>query len=92
MTREGQHAKTGRLGYSGLRVLQGQDGKLTYTQAKGYEQAYREKFKTKTGFPGNVIEPINKSRTDSRGKSHYKSYRAAAKKLGIKATRAKGCS
>lgn len=52
--------------------MKGQDGKMTYTQAKGYEQAYREKYKTKGKFPGNVIEPINKGRTDARGKSHYK--------------------
>ncbi|MBJ3182289.1 hypothetical protein JGB59_24520, partial [Salmonella enterica subsp. enterica serovar Stanley] len=64
---------------------------LTYSQAKGYEQAYREKYKTKTGFPGNVIEPIDKSRTDSRGKSHYRNYRAAAKEIGIKPTKRRGC-
>ena len=80
------------MGSANLKVLEGQDGKLTYSQAKGYEQAYREKFKTKTGFPGNVIEPINKSRTDSRGKTHYKNYRAAAKKIGIKPTKKKGCT
>ena len=87
--REGQHAKTGRLGNGELRVLRGQDGKLTYSQAKGYEQAYREKYGTKKGFPGNVIEPIDKARTDSRGKSHYKNYRAAAKNIGIKPTKGK---
>ncbi|ENF4620796.1 RHS domain-containing protein, partial [Salmonella enterica subsp. enterica serovar Senftenberg] len=91
LKREGQHAGTGRLGDAELRVLKGEDGKLTYSQAKGYEQAYREKYKTKTGFPGNVIEPIDKSRTDSRGKSHYRNYRAAAKEIGIKPTKSRGC-
>lgn len=31
-------------------------------------------YDTKTGFPGNVIEPINKSRTDERGLSHVAEY------------------
>lgn len=74
-----------------MRILKGEDGKLTYSQAKGYEQAYREKYKTKTGFPGNVIEPIDKSRTDSRGRSHYRNYRAAAREIGIKPTKSRGC-
>ncbi|AZF13421.1 Rhs-family protein [Pseudomonas sp. R2-37-08W] len=90
--REGQHARTTRLGNGELRVLKGQDGKMTYSQAKGYEQAYREKYKTKGKFPNNVIEPINKSRTDSRGKAHYKNYRAAAKALGIKPSKVKSCT
>ncbi|HBI7647614.1 TPA: RHS domain-containing protein, partial [Escherichia coli] len=91
LKREGQHAGTGRLGDAELRILKGEDGKLTYSQAKGYEQAYREKYKTKTGFPGNVIEPIDKSRTDSRGRSHYRNYRAAAREIGIKPTKSRGC-
>ncbi|MGC6368569.1 RHS repeat-associated core domain-containing protein [Pseudomonas sp. K2I15] len=90
--RERQHDKTTRLGNGELRVLKGQDGKMTYSQAKGYEQAYREKYKTKGKFPGNVIEPINKSRTDTRGKTHYKNYRAAAKALGIKPSKIKSCT
>ena len=65
---------------------------MTYSQAKGYEQAYREKYKTKGKFPGNVIEPINKSRTDSRGKANYKNYRVAAKALGIKPSKIKSCT
>ena len=90
--RESQHDRSTRLGKGELRVLKGQDGKMTYSQAKGYEQAYREKYKTKGKFPGNVIEPINKSRTDARGKSHYKNYRAAAKALGIKPSKIKSCT
>ena len=77
--REGQHAKTGRLGEAELRPLKRD---LTYTEAKGYEQAYREKYGTKTGFPGNVIEPIDKSRTDPRGKSHIAEYEKAKKAMG----------
>ncbi|MBZ3655630.1 hypothetical protein JS565_05280 [Salmonella enterica subsp. enterica serovar Senftenberg] len=50
MKREGQHAGTGRLGDAELRVLKGEDGKLTYSQAKGYEQAYRENIKQKQVF------------------------------------------
>ncbi|MBV6660209.1 RHS domain-containing protein [Pseudomonas yamanorum] len=91
-TREGQHARSTRLGNARLEVLEGHDGKMTYSQAKGYEQAYREKYKTKGKFPNNVIEPINKNRTDKRGKSHYKHYRAAAKALGIKPSKIKSCS
>uniref|UniRef100_UPI003906475E RHS repeat-associated core domain-containing protein n=1 Tax=Pseudomonas sp. KCJK8670 TaxID=3344558 RepID=UPI003906475E len=69
--REAQHANTGRLGEAKL-VPIAKD--LTYTQAKGAEQYYREVYDTKTGFPGNVIEPINKSRTDERGLSHVAEY------------------
>ncbi|MDP9939108.1 RHS repeat-associated protein [Pseudomonas sp. 3400] len=83
-----QHRQSGRLQPgSRIEILKGEGGNLTYTQAKGYEQAYREKYRTKTGFPGNVIEPINKKRTDARGRSHYKQYRAAARAIGIKASR-----
>ncbi|MCF5156919.1 type IV secretion protein Rhs [Pseudomonas sp. PA-6-2E] len=90
--REKQHDRSTRLGKGELRVLKGQDGKMTYTQAKGYEQAYREKYKTKGKFPGNVIEPINKGRTDARGKSHYKNYKVAAKALGLKPSKVKSCT
>ena len=88
--REGQHRQAGRLGKGGtLEPIAGRGGTLTYTQAKGYEQAYREKYGTKTGFPGNVIEPIDKGRTDARGKSHYRNYRAGAKEIGVKPKRGK---
>ncbi|TXG82722.1 MAG: RHS repeat-associated core domain-containing protein, partial [Thermomicrobiales bacterium] len=88
--RESQHRGTGRLAKGAKLVpLAGDGGTLTYSQAKGYEQAYSEKYGTKKGFPGNVIEPINKGRTDARGKSHYKNYRAAAKDIGIKPKRGK---
>ncbi len=90
--REKQHDRSTRLGKGELKVLKGQDGKMTYTQAKGYEQAYREKYKTKGKFPGNVIEPINKGRTDARGKSHYKNYKVAAKALGLKPSKVKSCT
>lgn len=33
-------------------------------------------------IPGNVIEPIDKSRTDSRGKSHIREYNKAKKAIG----------
>ncbi|KAA6164768.1 RHS repeat-associated core domain-containing protein, partial [Pseudomonas marginalis] len=89
--REDQHRRSGRLGNARLKILEGEDGKMTYSQSKGYEQAYREKYKTKGKFPNNVIEPIDKSRTDKRGKSHYKNYRAAAKALGIKPSKIKTC-
>ena len=89
IVRAQQHARSGRLGEAELRPLAGKGGTLTYTQAKGYEQAYREMYRTKTGFPGNVIEPINKTRTDARGKSHYRNYRASPKEIGVKPRRAK---
>jgi len=69
--RESQHDRTGRLGQAKLVPI---TKDLTYTQAKGSEQYHREKFDTKTGFPGNVIEPIDKSRTDERGLSHMAEY------------------
>jgi uncharacterized protein RhaS with RHS repeats len=59
-----------------IRSLGGKEGTYTYSKARGYEQYYREKFGTK-GWPGNIIEPIDKSRTDVRGKSHTKHYNAA---------------
>ncbi|WP_445367705.1 hypothetical protein ACH5Y9_22875 [Methylomonas sp. BW4-1] len=55
---------------------------MNYTEAKGKEQFYREQYNTKTGFPGNVIEPIDKSRTDDRGKSHISEYEKAKKAHG----------
>ena len=71
-----------------IRSLKGGEGSLTYSESKGYEQAYREKYNTK-GFPGNIIEPIDKSRTDPRGQSHYDNYETAAKEAGVKPTRDK---
>ena len=80
-----EHVGTGRAtrGRTEIRSLEGPGGTLTYSQAKGYEQAYREKFNTKTGFPGNVIEPINKLRADERGLSHVKFYNEKAKEIGL---------
>jgi RHS repeat-associated protein len=63
---------------------------IEYSQAKGYEQAYSEKYKTKTGFPGNVIEPIDKARTGSRGQSHLANYKRAALEIGIAPTEKTG--
>jgi RHS repeat-associated protein len=64
---------------------------VKYSEAKGYEQAFSEKYGTKTGFPGNVNEPINKMRKGKRGASHLKNYKKAAKELGIKATQNQSC-
>ncbi|WP_082721912.1 RHS repeat-associated core domain-containing protein [Burkholderia sp. RF2-non_BP3] len=61
----------------------GVEGMLTYTQSKGFEQAYSELYGTKTGFPGNDINPIKKNRQDDRGKSHKSHYDAKADGLGI---------
>ncbi|WP_332875295.1 RHS repeat-associated core domain-containing protein [Pseudomonas sp. MF7453] len=57
-----------------IKSLSGNPGSLTYSQSKGYEQAFREHYKTKTGFPGNVIEPVDKNRTDPRAASHLRHY------------------
>ena len=83
-TRLAQHVSNGRAvgGKTEIRSLVGSQGSLTYTQSKGAEQAFSEKFKTKTGFPGNVIEPINTSRTDARGASHVQHYNEHKKTLG----------
>ncbi|AVD82340.1 type IV secretion protein Rhs [Pseudomonas sp. SWI6] len=78
--REQQHKQTQRLGQGELRVI---ESDLTYTQAKGKEQFYVESYGTKTGFPGNVIEPINKSRTDERGLSHLAEYKNAKKSTAL---------
>lgn len=74
---------------SGTRIesMTGKSKDMTYTQAKGAEQAYREKFDTK-GWPGNIIEPIDKARTDPRGKSHIKNYKRTSKNIG---NAIKGC-
>lgn len=84
--RLGEHIRTGRAveGETQIRSLGGTEGTLTYSQSKGYEQAYREKYDTKKGFPGNVIEPIDKARMDERGRSHMKFYNEKAEKLGLK--------
>ncbi|WP_409270038.1 RHS repeat-associated core domain-containing protein, partial [Pseudomonas sp. KCJK9044] len=78
--REQQHKQTQRLGQGELRVI---ESDLTYTQAKGKEQFYVESYGAKTGFPGNVIEPINKSRTDERGLSHLAEYKNAKKSTAL---------
>jgi RHS repeat-associated protein len=83
LVRAGQHGLTGRLGESDILKPLAKD--LTYTQAKGNEQFYRELYGTKTGFPGNVIEPIDKSRTDPRGQSHIAEYEK------VKAAHARSC-
>ncbi|VWC74125.1 RHS protein [Burkholderia lata] len=84
--RLGEHIRTGRAtqGQTQIRPLGGNEGTLTYSQSKGYEQAYREKYDTKKGFPSNVIEPIDKTRMDERGLSHMKFYDEKAEKLGLK--------
>lgn len=65
-----------------LRPLPGTEARsLTYSEAKGYEQAYREIYETKTGFPGNVIEPIDKTRQDERGRAHVENYEKAMQKI-----------
>jgi RHS repeat-associated protein len=80
--RLGQHAGTGRANASTeIRSLTGATKDLTYTQAKGYEQAYVEHYDTKTGGEGNRINPIDKTRTDARGQSHVDNYNDKADEL-----------
>ncbi|WP_025113504.1 RHS repeat-associated core domain-containing protein [Pseudomonas sp. H1h] len=76
LAREAQHANSffqgqSRLGTGSLRVLQ---PNLTYSQSKGYEQYFIEKYKTLTGWPGNRINAINMRRQDLRAKSHVAWY------------------
>ncbi len=73
--RLGQHRGTGRAGNSTqIRSLTGEPGNLTYTEAKGSEQAFMEHYETKTGGRGNRINAIDKSRKDARGVSHAQNY------------------
>ncbi|MBY8267731.1 hypothetical protein KW530_21860, partial [Vibrio fluvialis] len=79
-----QHLKSGRLsGNSQLRVLKDD---LNYSQARGYEQAYIEKYNTKTGTigepisstnKGNKINSFDKNRTDPRGQAFNDEYEKA---------------
>jgi RHS repeat-associated protein len=80
--RLGEHVDSGRLNTKTqkMTVL---DNNLKYKQARGYEQAYIEHYKTKTGvFPANVVNSVDTSRTDDRGKAFIKEYNAKKKKLG----------
>lgn len=92
-TRMGQHAKINethgeaRFNPTGKtpdkRVVLESD--LTHAQARGYEQAYMEHHGTKTGFPGNVQNSFDKSRTDPRGtafKQEYEKAKSAIKGCG----------
>ena len=52
---------------------------VTYSEARGYEQAYREFYGTKPDGarglrPGNVQEPLNINRTGARADSHKLNY------------------
>lgn len=73
-TRMGQHMDTGRYGSNTTHAELHKD--LTIEQARGYEQHYIEKHKTKTGIigeeisatnKGNKINSFEKTRTDPRG-------------------------
>lgn len=79
--REAQHAKSfvngvSRLGTASLKVL---EPNLNYSQSKGYEQYFIEKFKTLTGWPGNRINAINMRRKDPRSQSHVAWYKKIKK-------------
>ncbi|CAM4090746.1 RHS repeat-associated core domain-containing protein [Flavobacterium branchiophilum] len=88
--REAQHRGTERLSETGeLRVLVGQDGNLTYAQARAHEQDLIETHKTKTAKRGEKISSknrgnknnsFNKNRKDKRGKAFKKAYNDIQKK------------
>ncbi len=80
-----EHIKSGRFNpdTGQQRVLQRD---LRYDEARGYEQAYIEKYETKTGKigedisstnKGNKINSFDKTRTDDRGKAFNKKYENA---------------
>lgn len=80
-TRMGQHMDTGRYGANSTHQVLHND--LTIEQARGYEQYYIEKHKTKTGIRGEKVGPNNKgnkinsfdkTRTDARGKAFKSEY------------------
>ncbi|MGR2993785.1 RHS repeat-associated core domain-containing protein [Vibrio vulnificus] len=96
-TRGLQHLKSGRLsGNSQLRVLKDD---LNYSQARGYEQAYIEKYNTKTGTigepisstnKGNKINSFDKNRTDPRGQAFNDEYEKANQDINGN-TKGKSC-
>ncbi|MEE3664880.1 hypothetical protein V2I52_23725 [Brenneria sp. g21c3] len=56
--RRAEHIETGRLSpNSRMKPL---DSNVTYGQARGYEQYYIEKYKTRTGTIGEDISPTNR--------------------------------
>lgn len=66
---------------------------LRYDEARGYEQAYIEKYETKTGKigedissanRGNKINSFDKTRTDDRGKAFNKEYENAQAEINGK--------
>ena len=64
--RTGEHASSGRLTTGADGVLDGKTGlftlesDITYGEARGYEQAYIEHYKTKTGTRGVEISQDNR--------------------------------
>ncbi len=96
-TRGLQHLESGRLsGNSQLRVLKDD---LNYSQARGYEQAYIEKYNTKTGTigepisstnKGNKINSFDKNRTDPRGQAFNDEYEKANQDINGN-TKGKSC-
>ena len=52
-----------------------------FAEARGREQAFMEHHGTKNGFPGNVYNSVNTSRTDPRGRAFAKEYRKKLKQL-----------
>jgi RHS repeat-associated protein len=72
--REGEHCSEGRLlPGARLKVLEGSEN-LTYAEARGHEQALMERYGTKTGLPGNVINSIDPYRKDPRGQAMHQEY------------------
>ncbi len=87
-----EHINTGRfnLATGEQQVLQ---ENLSYAQARGYEQAYIEKYGTKTGTigedissknRGNKINSFDKTRTDDRGEAFKREYENAQTEINGK--------
>ncbi|MED0364458.1 RHS repeat-associated core domain-containing protein, partial [Escherichia marmotae] len=80
--RRAEHESTGRLSKENGRMLP-LDENVKYGQARGYEQYYIEKYKTRTGTIGEEISSTNRGnkynsfdygRTDSRAQAFKDAY------------------
>lgn len=90
-----EHRNSGRLDSSSIMNILAEN--VTYGQSRGYEQAYIEYYKTKTGTIGEVISATNKgnkvnsfdhnskTRAPARQKYFENAYKSKINKLkGVK--------
>jgi RHS repeat-associated protein len=69
-----EHQQDERLGEGArMQALPGSRN-LTYAEARGHEQAYMERYGTKSSWPGNLRNSVDPNRRDPRGQAMHQEY------------------